>query len=148
MRLEQISIFLENSPGRLLAVTRAFADAGINLKALSLTGTSGFGVLRLLVSDPTKARQIAMKHQWPARVDRVVAARIPDTPGSLSEVLAPLSEQRIDVEYMYAFTGFSSQEAVMIFGFKDLEKATAVLKDNGTDLLGAEEFGALEGNEE
>jgi hypothetical protein len=59
-------------------------------------------------------------------------------------LLTPLSEQRIDVEYMYAFTGFSSSEAVMIFGFKDSAEATRVLKDNGAVLLGAREFGALE----
>jgi hypothetical protein len=144
MILKQISIFLENSPGRLLEVTRAFGDAGVNLKALSLTGTSGFGVLRLLVSDLARARKIAMEHHWPARVDKVVAARIPDTPGSLSRLLAPLHEARIDIEYMYAFAGFLSREAVMIFGFKDPEKAISTLKASGVDLLGAEEFGALE----
>jgi hypothetical protein len=148
MSLKQISIFLENSSYRLLEVTKAFGDAGVNLKAMSLAGTSGFGVLRLLVSDVAKARKIAMERHWPARVDQVVAARIPDTPGSLSRLLAPLREQRIDVEYMYAFTGFSSTEAVMIFGFKDPAKATEVLKANGTVLLGASEFGALESEAE
>jgi len=144
MSLKQISIFLENSSYRLPEVTKALGDAGINLKALSLAGTSGFGILRLLVTDLAKARNIAMEHHWPARVDQVVAARIPDTPGSLSSLLVPLRDQRIDVEYMYAFTGFSSREAVMIFGFKDPEKAIDVLKANGAVLLGASEFGALE----
>jgi len=119
MSLKQISIFLENSSYRLPEVTKALGDAGINLKALSLAGTSGFGIVRLLVT-------------------------IPDTPGSLSELLVPLRDQRIDVEYMYAFTGFSSREAVMVFGFKDPAKATEVLKANGVALLGASEFGALE----
>jgi hypothetical protein len=144
MSLKQISIFLENSSYRLPEVTKAFGDAGINLKALSLAGTSGFGVVRLLVTDLAKARKIAMERHWPARVDEVVAVRIPDTPGSLSRLLTPLSEQRIDVEYMYAFTGFSSSEAVMIFGFKDPAEASKVLKANGAVLLGASEFGALE----
>ncbi|MEE8495901.1 MAG: hypothetical protein V3S21_05420 [Xanthomonadales bacterium] len=148
MSLSQISIFLENSPGRLLEVTRAFGDAGVNLGALSLTETSGFGVLRLLLSDLTKARKIAMDRHWPARVDQVVVARIPDTPGSLSELLTPLCQNRIDVEYMYAFTGLTSREAVMIFGFKNPQKATRVLEASGVVLLGPEEFGALEGEEE
>jgi len=144
MSLKQISIFLENSFYRLPEVTQAFGEAGVNLKALSLAGTSGFGVLRLLVSDLAKARKIAMERHWPARIDQVVAVRVPDTPGSLSRLLAPLCEQRIDVEYMYAFTGFSSREAVMIFGFKDPAKAIKVLEANGAVLLGASEFGALE----
>ena len=144
MTLKQISIFLENSPGRLLEITQAFGDAGINLKALCLAGTSGFGVLRLIVSDHRKARNISMEHRWPARVDDVLAVRIPDEPGSLAEILAPLKENRIDVEYMYAFTGFSPKEAVMIFGFKEVAKAAGVLADCNAVLLGSDEFGALE----
>ncbi len=150
MTLKQISVFLENSPGRLLEITTAFGEAGINLKALSLTGTSGFGVLRLIVSDLRRARNIAMEHQWPARVDDVLAVRISDVPGSLAALLAPLSERRIDIEYMYAFTGFSSSQAVMIFGFKEVEEAARVLLSCNAVLLSAEEFKALEseGNQE
>ncbi len=144
MTLKQISIFLENAPGRLLEITNAFADAGINLKALSLAGTSGFGVLRLIVSDLHKARNIAMEHRWPARVDEVLAVRIPDQPGSLAELLAPLSEKLIDVDYMYAFTGFSPAEAVMIFGFKEPEEAADVLQSCNAVLIGADDFKTLE----
>ena len=145
MRLKQIAVFLENSPGRLYEVTKAFGDAGINMKALSLADTAGFGVLRLLVNDLAKARQIAMKKHWPARIDDVVAARIPDVPGSLAKVLSPLLEANVNIEYMYAFTGFSSDEAVMIFRFKQYEDAIKVLDDNGVQMLNAEAFGVLGG---
>lgn len=148
MSLKQISVFLENAPGRLLEITRAFGNAGINLRALSLAGTSGFGVVRLIVSDHRKARNIAMEHRWPARVDDVLAVRIPDVPGALADLLAPLYEQRIDVEYMYAFTGFSPKEAVMVFGFKDVEKAARVMSECNVSLLGSDEFGALESKED
>jgi hypothetical protein len=144
MALKQISVYLENSPGRLLEVTRAFGEAGINLKALSLTGTSGFGVLRLIVSDLKRARNIAMDHHWPARVDDVLAIRIPDIPGSLAALLTPLKERRIDVEYMYAFTGFSSTDALMVLGFKDIEAATVALGSCDAEIIDAEEFGVLE----
>ncbi len=144
MSLKQISIFLENSPGRLLEVTTAFGDAGINLKALCLTGTSGFGVLRLIVSDLHQARNIAMQRRWPARVDEVLAVRIRDRPGSLGELLAPLNERCIDVDYMYAFSGFSPEEAVMIFGFKDVPEAASALQGSHAILIDAEEFEALE----
>lgn len=147
MTLKQISIFLENSPGRLLEITTVFGDAGINLKALSLAGTTDFGVLRLICSDLHKARNIAMEHSWPARVDEVVAVRIADDPGSLAKILAPLSENCIDVDYMYAFTGFSSNEAVLIFGFKEVEEATRVLQDCNAVLISADEFRALESEE-
>jgi len=144
MALKQISIFLENSPGRLLEITTAFGEAGINLKALCLAGTTDFGVLRLICSDLHLARNIAMEHRWPARVDEVLAARIPHHPGSLAEILTPLSDACIDVEYMYAFTGFSPAEAVMIFGFKEIEKAASVLQGCNVVLLGADEFKTLE----
>lgn len=150
MALKQISVFLENSPGRLLAVTKALGEAGINLRALCLTDTPeqvGFGILRLLVSDLKTARKIAMDNQWPAKVDEVLAVRIPDQPGSLAKILAPLYENKISVEYMYAFTGFSSGEAVMIFRFKDNAAAASVLKESGANLLGSKEFGLLESDE-
>ncbi len=149
MTLKQISVFLENSPGRLLEVATAFGDAGINLKALSLTGSSGFGVLRLIVSDLQQARTIAMEHRWPARVDEVVAVRIADDPGSLAKLLAPLYEQRVDVEYMYSISELSVAEAVMIFGFKETGEAVNVLQNCSAVLLSGAEFGALgsEGNQ-
>lgn len=144
MTIKQLSIFLENSPGRLLQVTKALGKAGINLKALNLAGVHDFGVLRLICSDLHKARNIAMKNQWPARVDEVLAVRIPDNPGSLADILQPLSENRIDVDYMYAFTRFSTSEAVIIFGFKEIEEANKVLQSCNVTLVGAEDFKALE----
>ena len=147
MRLKQIAVFLENSPGRLYEVTQAFGDAGINLRALSLADTAGFGVLRMLVTDLAKARQIAMQKHWPARIDDVVAARIPDVPGSLSKVLEPLLAANINIEYMYAFTGFSSEDAVMIFRFKQYDEAVRVLEANGVTVLDAKAFGVLDTEE-
>jgi len=147
MGLKQLSVFLENSPGRLHEVTAAFGDAGINLRALSLADTSGFGVLRLLVSDLPRARKIAMERHWPARVDEVVAVRIPDVPGSLSKLLEPLRGKHIDIEYMYAFTGFSSGEAVMIIRFRNHADAKRVLQESKARLVSAQEFGQLEGDD-
>ncbi|GAB4248947.1 MULTISPECIES: ACT domain-containing protein [Deferrisoma] len=144
-KLKQISVFLENSPGRLYAVTKALGDAGINLRALSLVDTAGFGVLRLLVSDVAKARRVVMGLHLPARVDEVVAVEIPDKPGSLAAVLAPINQAGINVEYMYAFTGFSSENAVMVFRFSDNDKAIRVLNEQGVRVLDAEAFGMLEG---
>jgi len=144
MKLQQISVFIENSPGRLYDATRALGEAGINLRALSLVDTAGYGVLRLLVSDVAKARRLMMEMQFPARVDEVVAAEIPDRPGSLAQVLKPLLEANLNVEYMYAFTGFSSAEAVMVFRFSDNDRAIEILRANGVRLLDAKAFGMLE----
>jgi hypothetical protein len=145
MKLKQISIFLENAPGRLYETTQALGDAGLNLRSLCISDTSGFGVLRILVSDVAKARRIIMEKQLPARVDEVVAAEIEDTPGSLAKILKPLMEARINVEYMYALVGTSAAKAVMIFRFSDNDKAIEILLRNNIIILDAAAFGILEG---
>jgi hypothetical protein len=147
MTIKQLSIFLENSPGRLLQITTALGNEGINLKALNLSGSSDFGILRLICSDLHKARNIAMKNQWPARVDEVLAVRVPDSPGSLANILKPLNENCIDVQYMYAFTRFSTSEALIIFGFKEIDKAIEVLRGCGAALIDADDFKSLESQE-
>ena len=95
MKLKQLVVSIENSPGRLYQVAAALGDAGINLRALNLVDTGAFGQLRLLVSDIAKARRILMELQLPAFANEVVAALIPDVPGSLADVLKPLNDAGI-----------------------------------------------------
>ncbi len=145
MKLKQISIAIENSPGRLYEVTTALGEAGVNLRALTLVETGGgFGVLRLLVSDVAKARRILMERAMPARTHEVVAAEIEDKPGRLAALLKPLMDANVNVIYTYAFVRFSSRNAVMIFRFSDIDKAIEILQANGVKLLDAEAFGILE----
>ncbi|OGP62208.1 MAG: amino acid-binding protein [Deltaproteobacteria bacterium RBG_13_49_15] len=145
MKLKQISVSIENSPVRLYEVTKAFGDAGINLRALNLVETGGgFGLLRLLVSDVATTRRILMKKHMPAQVDEVVAVEIEDRPGSLANLLKFLLDANVHVLYTYAFVGFSSGKAVMIFRFSDNDKAIEVLKKKGINIIDAETFGILE----
>mgnify|MGYP006279751235 CR=1 FL=1 len=144
MKLKQISVFIENSPGRIFEVTEALGEAGINLRALNLVETSDFGVLKLLVSDVSTARRILMQKQIPAKVNEVVAAKIPDRPKSLSSLLRPLLKAQVYVEYMYAFAGLRENDAVMIFRFSDNDRAIRILQDQGVTLLDAKAFGMLE----
>ncbi|HMK64801.1 MAG TPA: amino acid-binding protein [Thermodesulfobacteriota bacterium] len=144
MKLKQISIFIENAPGRLYEVTRALGQAGINLRALSLADVGDFGVLRLLVSNVARARRILMEKNLPARVDEVVAAEIADFPGSLAEVLRPILEAKVNVTYMYSSIGYSSGKAMVIFRFDDNERAMTILKQKGIRLLDADALGILE----
>ncbi len=144
MKLKQLSVSIENSPGRLFEVTHALGEAGINLRALNLVDTGLFGQLRLLVSDLAAARRILMEKHLPARADDVVAVEIEDKPGSLAKVLKHLLDANINVLYTYAFAGGSSGNAVMVFRFSDNDRAVAVLQENGVRLLDAEAFGILE----
>ncbi len=142
--LKQISIFLENAPGRLYEATQALGEAGLNLRSLSISDVSGFGVLRILISDVAKARRVIMEKQLPARVDEVVAAEISDTPGSLAKTLKVLMQNKVNVDYMYALAGTSSGKAVMVFSFSDNDLAIKLLQDNNIKILDAESFGILE----
>ena len=143
MKLKQIVISIENASGRLLEVTSALGEAGINLRALNLVDTGAFGQLRLLVSDIAAARRILMEMQIPAFVNEVVAVEIEDKPGSLAKLLEPLGKVNVNVVFMYAFIGFSSEKAVMIFRFSDNDKAIEVLQAGGIKLLDAKAFGIL-----
>lgn len=148
MKLKQLSIPLENSPGRLHDVTRALGDAGINLRAHCICdSTHDFGVLRILVSDLAKARGVIMEKYIPARVDDVVAVEIEDTPGSLAQILSLFLGTRVNVEYMYAVAGANLQKAVMVFHFNAIDLAIAILEKSGAKLLDAKSFGILVGQE-
>ncbi len=144
MKLQQISLSIENSSDRLHKVTEALGKAGINLRALNLVDSAGLGLLRLLVSDVAAARKIMMENHLPAYVENVVAAEIEDSPGSLARLLKILMDKNIKVVYTYAFVGMSSGNAVMIFRFNDNDKAIEAMKQSGIKLLDAETFGILE----
>lgn len=144
MKLKQLSVFLENAPGRLYEATHALGEAGINLRSLCISDTSDFGVLRILVSDIATARRVIMEKQLPARIDDVVAVEIEDTPGSLARLLRPLRDTKVNVEYMYALAGTSSGKAVMVFRFSDNDRAIEILRGNGIRPLDAESFGMID----
>jgi len=143
MKVEQLSIFLENKPGGLEQVTRILKDAEINIRTLSLADTTDFGILRLIVND-VDAAALALKTQG-LRVSRttVVAVEVPDRPGGLHGILEVLSRNGINVEYLYAFVEKSGQNAVIIFRFDDPNTAIDVLQKNGLTVLPGAKLYAL-----
>jgi hypothetical protein len=139
--VKQITVSLENSLGRLHDTTKLLGEAGVNLRAVSLASATDFGVARMLVSDVALARKLLMQNHVPARIDEVVVVEIPDRPRSLEGMLAPLVEQNISVQYMYAFAGPKTGTAVLVVRFSDPEKAMKVLEANGTKILTAGDLG-------
>lgn len=105
MLIKQISVFIENMPGKLGEVTQVLGENGIDMSALSLADTTDFGILRLIVNDPDKACQVLRNHDFIVKQSDVVAAVIDDRPGGLTAVLQILSGAQVSVEYMYAFVG-------------------------------------------
>jgi len=143
MKVEQISIFLENKPGGLTNVTRVLRDTKINIRALSLADTTDFGVLRLIVDDVAKAREVLKAQGMTVGRTTVVGVEVPDRPGGLYEILELLSRESINVEYMYAFVERSGENAVIIFRFDDTDRAIDILLRNGHAVLPGEKVHGL-----
>jgi hypothetical protein len=137
MKVEQISIFIENKSGRMAEITRILGDSGINIRALSLADTTDFGILRLIVNDGNQAKAVLKEKGFTVNMTEVVAVEVPDTPGGLASILQVLDNHQINVEYMYAFVERCGGNAVIIFRFDETDKAISVLK--------AENFNILEG---
>jgi hypothetical protein len=143
MKVEQISIFLENKSGRLAEVTEVLAAAGINIRALSLADTADFGILRLIVDKIDQAKQALKGKGFTLGKTEVLALEVPDRPGGLAEILRILGGAGINVEYMYAFVQRSLDNAIVIFRFDELDKAIEVLTGAGVRILRGEELYAL-----
>ena len=135
MRVEQISIFLENRAGRLAEITRVLGEAGVNIRALSLADTSDFGILRLILDNNDKAKTVLKEHGFTVGTTNVVAVEVEDKPGGLNSILEILSKENINVEYMYAFVQHSGENAVIIFRFDDIDAAVKLLSDNNIKVL-------------
>lgn len=143
MRVEQISVFLENKAGRLCEVTRILAESGINIRALSLADTSDFGILRLIVNDNTRAREVLKERGFTVGKTEVVAVEVDDRPGGLHRILDVLFRANVNVEYMYAFVQQSGDNAVIIFRFDNLEEALNILKQNNVTVIGGDKLYAM-----
>lgn len=140
---EQISIFIENKEGRLAEVSAILRDAQVNIRALSLADTTDFGVLRLIVNDNDKATAALKREGFTVGKTQVLAVEVSDEPGGLNKVLDPLSEQDVNVEYMYAFANPQCKNAIMIFRFDDIEKAKEILAQNSIKVISSQEICSL-----
>ena len=131
MRIPQLSVFLENKPGHLIVPCRLLADAGINVVTLSLADTQQFGILRLIVREWQRAREVLEAAGWVVTVTEVLAIEVVDKPGGLVELLGVFEQAGINVEYMYAFTARLGNRAVLVFRFDDLDAAITALTRAG-----------------
>lgn len=135
MKIKQISIFLENKKGRLYEALKALAESGINIRALSIADTSEFGILRLIVSDPEKAKDVLERNDFTVKITNVIAIAVPDKPGGLAEALKFIYDADINVEYIYAFVEKSGEKAVVVLRTENLDKTISLLQSKGITLL-------------
>ena len=135
MQLKQISVFLENNAGRLAEVTRVLAQAGINLRAISIADTADFGILRIIANDCNEALKALKDAGFTTRVSDVAAVEIDDKPGSLAKVMELFQRSMVNIEYLYASLEGQSGKAVVIFKLEDHQKGLQILKENGIPML-------------
>lgn len=136
MKITQISIFLENRKGRLYDVCRLLAEHGINLLALTIAETEGFGVLRIIADRPSDAIALLKERSFTAKLTDVVVAEIEDSPGGLAKILKVLDDADLNVEYMHAFLARRSPAAYMVFRFDEPDRAITTLLAAGVNVIG------------
>ena len=135
--LKQISVFLENKPGRLEEVTGCLANENINLHALSIADTTDFGILRMIVSDPEKAEGVLKENNFMVKTADIIAVAMGHSPGSLHKVLLELKPLNISIEYMYVFTSrHKDYDAIVILNVSNYSTVVDKLKKANFPLLG------------
>ena len=138
MYIKQLSVFVENKDGRLAEITTIIANAGIDIRALSIADTTDFGILRLVVDKPYEAEKTLKEAGLTVSLTDVIAIGIPDRPGGFAETITAVANQAVAVEYMYAFISREQDRAYLIMRVADNETAIAALKAQGCDLLDGE----------
>ena len=135
MIIKQISIFMENTTGRLADVTALLAQAGINLRAISIADTTDFGILRMVADQPDAAVTLLRNAGFTARETDVIGVEVPDHPGALARLMALFRDAGVNIEYLYASLEHSSDKAVIVIKVDAIESALELLARNGISTL-------------
>ena len=134
MAITQLSIFLENKPGTLHEVVKRLSEAGVNIRAMTIAEVRDFGILRIIVSDVEKAKEV-LEDDHIITTTEVVSAVMEDKAGALYDILEALESADANIEYMYAYTGEVTGSANVVFRVDDIEGAEAKLREAGVEVL-------------
>jgi len=135
MEIKQISVFLQNTKGRLSKVTQTLAQAGINLRAISIADTADFGILRFIVDKTDEAVAALSSAGFTVKLTEVIAVEIDDVPGSLAKLMEVVEVSNVNIEYLYATLENKSGKAVVIFRMENHEQGLKLVKDSGLTLI-------------
>ena len=131
--LKQISVFLDNTPGLLAKFTKILLDNNIDLRALSVSETADFGILRILVDKTDECVKVLKENNYLTTLMDVIAVEIPDKPGALHEVAKILGDNNINIEYLYST--LIKETAMIVLRVDNNEKTVGILKNNGIKTL-------------
>ncbi|MBN1571979.1 MAG: ACT domain-containing protein [Deltaproteobacteria bacterium] len=143
MRIKQISVVLENIPGKLSEISDVLGGEGINIRAITVADTSDLTTIRMVVDDPKKAILVLEGMDYKVRQRDVLAVETPDHPGGLNAVLKPLKEANINVHYLYPYIGRIGDNAILIVGVDKLDEAIDVMKRNWVHLISENKLSSL-----
>ena len=131
MKIKQLSIFLQNRMGSLSKPLEVLSENGINIRAMCMADTSEFGILRLVVNDPLKGKEVLEENNFLVKITEIIGVEMNDTPGGLTDVLKVIKDNEIDLEYLYAFTHDKVDKAILLLHAEDINKLIKVIEDNG-----------------
>jgi len=131
MKVKQISVFLENTTGRLAEVTRTIADAGINLRAISIADTADFGILRMIVDKPDEGMNALKKADFTAKLTEVIGVILDDKPGGLAKVMDIFTRDGVNIEYLYSSLINEDGSVVVIFKVEDIDHGLDIVEKAG-----------------
>jgi hypothetical protein len=143
MTLKQVSVFVQNKPGRLSKVTHSLGDAGINIRALSIAEVGDFGIIRMIVEDPEGAVKALKDSGLTAKVTDVLGIEMENKPGGLAHIADVLGEAGVNIEYAYAFVTKDRERAVLITRVDDVDKGKAVLDQEGIRTVSAKDMPSI-----
>jgi len=135
MKIKQLSIFLENKKGRMRNALDVLADAGFNIRALSIADTSDFGILRLIVPKPDEAKKILEKNNFVVKTGYVIAVEMSDQPGGLSTILGMLDDSDINLDYLYAFVDEKEERAIVLLRPEDIDAGIEALRKREATII-------------
>jgi len=135
MRLKQVSVFVENEPGRLEAILEVLEREKVSIRALSVSDTAEFGIVRMILDKPEEGLQALRQAEFTTRVDWMLSVQIPDVPGGLlNSVAKPMAKAGINIKYFYAYIGHAGEDkAMVVLKTNDIEKAEGILKSLSVD---------------
>lgn len=136
----QISVFIENKEGRIKKAIDTLANAGVNIRALSVGDTTKYGILRLIVSDNEKAIKSLEDDGFIVKESEVIVIAVPDKPNGLNSTLAILDNADINLEYIYAFVSSNPDEAIVAMKVEDTKKAIGVFEKSNAKILSEEDL--------
>lgn len=143
MGIKQLSVFVENSKGKLADCLKILGDAKVDIRAMSIADTRDFGILRIIVSDSEKALEALKKAEFIVSVNEVIGIAVGDEPGALAKVALTLSQKDVNIEYVYAFITASKEFAYVVIRVEDNEKCIEILKENNIRILDGNDIQAM-----